>query len=191
MRYILLILLYFPTISLADTTALWDIQHLMNDLASVKEKRAKFVEQKYLKVLKQPLESSGTLLFQAPARLEKITLHPKAESFIFDQDVLSIHIESRNIKRTLKLHDYPEIGAFIESIRATLAGDLSALTRFYSYQLEGNATHWQLTLLPIESKFRKVVSEIHLIGHGAHVDSIKTIDTNGDHTVMKITEDLQ
>lgn len=191
MRYILLILLYIPTLCLADPAAQWDIQYLMNELASVKEKKAQFVETKYLKVLKHPLESSGTLLFKAPARLEKHTLQPKVESFIFDQDVLSIHIESRNIKRSLMLRDYPEIGAFIESIRATLAGDLSALKRFYSYQLEGNAAHWQLHLLPIESRFRKVVSEIHLSGHAAHVDSIETVDVNGERTVMKITEDLQ
>jgi len=38
----------------------------MQGLSQVKEAKGKFVERKFLSVLKQPLESSGTLLFQAP-----------------------------------------------------------------------------------------------------------------------------
>ena len=101
--------------------------------------QGKFVEKKYLSVLNKPLESSGTLLFQSPAHLEKHTLLPKAESLVLDQGVLTIENSARNIKRTLVLQEYPAVWAFVESIRSTLAGDLPMLERFYTIKLEGNA----------------------------------------------------
>ena len=35
----------------------------------------------------------------------------------------------------------------------------------------------------------QVMSEIVISGHGAHVDSIETTESNGDHSTMTIVED--
>jgi hypothetical protein len=191
MRYLSILLIYFPALCFAEAPAIWGMPDLMAELAKVQETKATFVELKYLKVLKQPLESSGTLYFQSPAHLEKHTLQPKAESLVLSNEMLSIEIQSRNIKRTLVLRDYPEVWALVESIRSTLAGDLSALQQLYKFELAGKAQSWQLKLQPIEIKARKFVSEIHFSGQGAYVESIETFDANGDHTLMKISNLIQ
>lgn len=162
----------------------------MLGLSQVREARGKFVERKFLSVLNRPLESSGTMLYQAPAHLEKHTLAPKVESLVLDQGVLTIDSKARNIKRTLVLQDYPAIWAFVESIRSTLAGDLPTLERFYKIELEGDAAHWKMRLLPIEIKTREVMREIRINGHGNWVDNIETLETNGDHAHMKVVEDV-
>ncbi|HEY5929847.1 MAG TPA: outer membrane lipoprotein carrier protein LolA, partial [Burkholderiales bacterium] len=54
--------------------AQWGVAQLMHELGQVKRSQARFSERKYLKVLKQPLQSSGTLTYVAPDRLEKRTL---------------------------------------------------------------------------------------------------------------------
>src|SRR3989339_1240683 len=158
MRIFLIALLCLPLLARAETVTTWDIQQLMQGLSQVKEAKGKFVERKFLSVLKQPLESSGMLLFQAPDHLEKHTLAPKVETLVLDQGVLTIDSKARNIKRTLVLQEYPAIWAFVESIRSTLAGDLPTLQRFYQIELDGDAARWKMKLLPIELKMRDVVS---------------------------------
>lgn len=189
MRIFCILILWLPAISLANTTPSWDLRQLMLGLSQVKESRATFTEQKFLKILKQPLESSGTLLYQAPDHLEKHTLVPRVESLVLDKGELTIDIKARNIKRTLVLQDYPAVWAFVESIRSTLAGDLPTLERFFKIELQGNSTAWKVRLLPIEAKTRKAVSEILFSGSGSKVDTIDIFESNGDHSLMKVVED--
>jgi hypothetical protein len=167
----------------------WGLPQLMQSLAQVQTSQGKFVERKYLSVLIAPLDSSGTLLFQAPGHLEKHTLKPKAESLVLDQGVLTIDSKARNIKRTLVLQEYPAVWAFVESIRSTLAGDLPTLQRFYKIKLKGNATKWSMQLLPLDQRTRQVVSEIVISGRGAHVTNIETSESNGDHSMMTVSEE--
>jgi hypothetical protein len=166
----------------------WGLPQLMQGLAQVQSSKAKFTERKYLAVLIAPLDSSGTLLFQAPGHLEKHTLKPKAENLVLDQGVLTIDSKARNIKRTLVLQEYPAVWAFVESIRSTLAGDLPTLQRFYKISLKGNATKWSMQLLPLDQKTRQVMSEIVISGRGAHVTNIETTESNGDHAMMTVVE---
>jgi len=189
MRILFFMLLGLPALCHAETAASFDVQQLMQNLAQVKEAKGSFVESKFLSVLDRPLKSSGTLLFQSPGHLEKHTLAPKVESLVLDQGVLTIDSKARNIKRTLVLQEYPAIWAFVESIRSTLAGDLPTLQRFYQIELEGDAAHWKIKLLPLEQKTRDVISEIRLSGHGNWVDSIETMEANGDHALMKVVEE--
>jgi len=64
------------------------LDELMQRLAQVKSARGKFVERKQLAMLQTPLESSGTLYYVAPGRLEKHMLKPRRESMILDGDTL-------------------------------------------------------------------------------------------------------
>jgi Outer membrane lipoprotein carrier protein LolA-like len=167
----------------------WDLKQLMSELAQVKTAKARFVERKYLSLLKEPLEFSGTLVYTAPSRLDKITLLPKPESLVVEQDKLTIEREAGRQRRTLVLQDYPEIWAFVESIRATLAGDLETLGRFYQTSLEGDAERWQLTLQPNEQKMRALVSLIKISGGKNWVDSIEIQEADGDHSLMTVVKD--
>ncbi|MFZ2161617.1 MAG: LolA-related protein [Sideroxyarcus sp.] len=167
----------------------WGLPQLMQSLAQVQSSKARFKERKYLAVLIAPLDSSGTLLFQAPGHLEKHTLKPKAESLVLDQGVLTIDSKARNIKRTLVLQEYPAVWAFVESIRSTLAGDLPTLQRFYKIKLKGNAGKWSMLLVPLEQRTRQVMSEIVISGRGARVTHIETTEPNGDRSVMTVVEE--
>jgi hypothetical protein len=166
----------------------WDLKQLMSELAQVKTAKARFVERKYLSLLKEPLEFSGTLVYTAPSRLEKVTLLPKPESLVVEQDKLTIE-RAGGQRRTLTLQDYPEIWAFVESIRATLAGDLETLNRFYKTSLDGDAERWQLTLQPNEQKMRVMVSLIKISGSRDWVDSIEIQEADGDHSLMTVVKD--
>lgn len=169
----------------------WGVEQLMRELAQVKSSRAQFVERKHLAILNAPLESSGTLIYTAPGRLEKHTLAPRRESLVLERDRLTLENKERNQRRTFALQDQPVIWSFVESIRSTLAGDLETLSRFYRVTLDGDERRWRLTLKPVEPDMQNVVSEIRIGGSRNRVDSIEIFETQGDRSVMTITGDVK
>jgi outer membrane lipoprotein-sorting protein len=173
----------------AADAAAWNLKQLMQGLGQVKTAKGRFVERKYLSVLSEPLESSGTLVYTAPDKLEKNTLLPKPESLLVDQEKLTFDRGAGQQRRTLVLQDYPEIWAFVESIRATLAGDLSTLNRFYIVSLEGDVADWQLLLQPNEQKMQAIVRSIRIRGSADWVNSIEIQEADGDRSVMTVARD--
>jgi outer membrane lipoprotein-sorting protein len=165
------------------------LEQLMKDLAQVKSARGRFVERKYLAMLNAPLESSGTLVYVAPGRLEKHMLSPRQESLILDGDRLIIDNRASGQRRTLPLQEHPVLWAFVESIRSTLAGDLPTLQRFYEVRLEGDAGAWHLRLKPKEARMRQAASEIRVGGKGTWVNVIEIDEAGGDRSVTEITRE--
>jgi outer membrane lipoprotein-sorting protein len=166
--------------------AAWDLQQLMDTLAQTKSGRATFVEKKHIALLDKPVESSGELLYTAPDRLEKRTLKPKAESMVVNGGELLI--ERGRQKFQLQLQAYPELAAFIDSIRGTLAGDRSALERSYRLSLEGNAERWVLQLQPVDAKMLAVIQRIRISGAGNQVRGIDITQADGDSSTMTIEQ---
>ena len=164
--------------------AAWDIAQLMQGLAQNKSGRASFVEKKYIALLDKPVESSGELLYTAPDRLEKRTFKPRPESMLIESGTLTVERNKRRM--TLRLQDYPELVAFTESIRGTLAGDVAALRRVYNLELEGSEERWTLILRPVETKMLDVVQRIRIGGSRAEVKTIEIEQTDKDRSVMVI-----
>ena len=163
------------------------VEELMRSLAQVRSRTARFVERKHVAILNAPLESSGTLVYTAPGRLEKHTVAPRAESLVLDGDRLTLEDKERDQKRTFALPEYPVIQAFVEGVRSTLAGDLPTLTRFYQVALEGNERRWRLLLRSREQRMRDFVSEIRISGSLDRIRTIEIVETEGDRSVMTIT----
>ena len=172
----------------AETPA-WDIEQLMQGLSKVPAAKGKFVERKYLAMLTAPLDSSGTLVYTAPGRLEKNTLAPKPERLVLDQDKLTLEYPDRAQRRVLALQNYPVVWAFVESIRSTLAGDYQTLNRFYRASVAGSEEQWRLSLKPVDPKMQSVVQEIRIGGSHNRLRTIEILETQGDRSVMTITED--
>jgi outer membrane lipoprotein-sorting protein len=162
----------------------WNIDRLMHGLAQTRSDHASFTEKKYIAMLEEPVESSGELFYTAPDHLEKRTLKPKPEVMILDHDSLVIERGHKNYH--LQLQDYPELAAFIDSIRGTLAGDRMALERNYRLSLEGTADSWALQLLPVDEKMQAVVKRIRIAGVGYAVRSIEITQTDDDSSLMLI-----
>lgn len=162
---------------------------LMQIMAQVKKSNATFIERKHFSMLKEPLLFAGTLTYTAPDRLEKNTNVPKAESMVLIKDKLEIRSGDADKARIVSLQEFPAIWAFVESIRSTLAGDLETLSRFYKVAIEGHANKWKLILLPLDSKMKKMVSEIRITGSQQHINTIEVMEVSGDHAMMEITKD--
>jgi hypothetical protein len=162
----------------------WTLERLLQGFAHKPAARASFVEKKSVRVLDRPLVSSGELRFEAPDRLEKRTLKPRPEVLRLDGDTLTLERGERRLQLSLRSH--PAAGAFVESIRATLAGDRAALERVYDVRLEGSERSWALTLTPRDADIARLVERIRIAGQDAEVTVIEILQANGDSTLMSV-----
>ena len=168
----------------------WGLPQLMTSLGRVKSASAQFVEHKTLHLLSAPLVSSGTLLYVAPDQVQKITVLPQRERMALSGDMLTLEGGPDDRSRSLPLSSYPQIGAFVEGIRATLAGDLPGLERFYAVTLRGDAAAWQLLLQPKDPALRKTVEWIRIAGSQDRITAVETQEGDGDHSTMSVAEDI-
>jgi len=162
----------------------WGLEQLMATLADNPGGRVSFVETRYMALLDAPIEASGELVYVAPSRLERHTVKPKPESMVLDGDRLSLSRDGQT--HTLRLRDYPEAAALIDSIRATLAGDRATLEKTYALKLSGNAGRWALDLLPADPAVARLVSRIRLSGSSGEVHEVEIFQADGDRSVMRI-----
>jgi outer membrane lipoprotein-sorting protein len=173
-----------PLALAAAPDASWNLNRLMQTLAGNPGGRATFTETKHLAVLDAPIESHGELVYVAPARLERHTLAPAAESMVLDGDTITLTRAGKTFK--LRLQDYPAAAALIDSIRGTLAGDRRALERTYLLSLSGTREAWTLHLLPSDPALAALVSRIRIDGQAALVRSVEVLQADGDRSVMHI-----
>jgi Outer membrane lipoprotein carrier protein LolA-like len=161
-----------------------DLDRLMALLAQRTHGHVSFVEEDHLAVLDRPVRSSGELLYDRPDRLEKRTLAPHAASLILEHG--SVTIESRGRAHVLALRDYPQVAPFVESLRATLAGDRHALEGIFQVTFEGGLDRWTLTLVPLDAKLQGVVQQIRIEGARDELKSVSIAQADGDASVMTI-----
>lgn len=183
-RHGLTALLLAFTCAAQAADALPDLDRVMQALAQRQHGHVTFVERKFLAVLERPLQSSGELFYDAPDRLEKRTVKPKPESLVLERGVVTVQRGRR--RYVLDLGEYPQVVPFIESIRATLAGDRTALERVFKLTFGGTFDHWSLVLMPADVKLSATVKEIHIEGSRDAIESVEILEGDGDRSLMTI-----
>ena len=173
----------------ATETRSLTIQRLFELLASEPQRKARFVETRYLSILEQPLVSTGTLTVDPSGQLIKRTLRPVREDFVLAGDILSVERPESNTRYRLEVTDSHALRAFVEAFRSTLAGDLRTLERFYHVVLQVRSHGWQLRLIPSIQEMRERVEIIIIEGAGARIERIETQEAGGDRIVMDVTPD--
>lgn len=157
----------------------------MRAMAKVKSTRATYREEKTLSILSQPLVAEGMLEYRAPDTLIKKVTSPLVESYEIRNRQLII-TDSGGGQRVVFLDDFPLVRAFVESIRATLAGDAEGLRAHYQVGFSGKFERWVLTLEPRRAELAQHISRIIITGRGVQMRTIRTLETDGDFSVMTI-----
>jgi len=157
-------------------------------LAQRQRGHVSFTEVHTLSMLREPLTSSGELFYEAPDHLEKRTLKPTRETLVLEHGELRAQRGHRT--RVLELADYPEVAPFVESIRATLAGDRAALERYFEIDFEGDVEHWTLRLRPKDAAVARSVADITLSGQRAMIASVAIRQVDGDHSLITIGPEI-
>jgi hypothetical protein len=163
------------------------LEQLMDALRGVRHVDARYVQHRYLHVLRAPIETRGTLHFAAPARFEKTT-DGSGERLVIDGDRLTIERGPGAAPVVLALHEHPEVGVLVESIRATLSGDGEALRRIFDVTLSGTLGRWLLVLQPRDATQHAMLQWMRVSGQGERIETVDSADGEGDRTEMAIVE---
>jgi hypothetical protein len=158
---------------------------LMERLAQVPERQARFHEEKTLAALEHPVASVGRLVYRRPNHLEKHTTEPVTESLVVEGDTLTIAF-GRDPARTVDLAAAPELQALVDTVRGTLAGDLKTLQRYYTIEAAGTLPSWRLTLTPSAPVVARFVRRVIVDGAATNPTLIQIVQVNGDEQRMFI-----
>jgi outer membrane lipoprotein-sorting protein len=171
----------------ASAQPTFTVEALMQRLAATGDSAVAFTETRHSSALKTPLVTAGEMRYARPAHLERRVTTPFEERYVVDGDRVTIEREGATA-RTLSLAGTPALAAFLESIRATLQGDLATLRRFYRVELEGAPSGWTLALLPSDPAMAEFVSVIRISGAAGRVTGMEVVETGGDRVVTRFAE---
>ena len=161
-----------------------ELSELMRLLAQNTSGQARFTETRTSSLLDKPLQSSGELRYEAPARFIKQTRKPVAENLRVDGSVLQI--ERNGKTRTVELESIPEAMAIIDSVRGTLLGDRRALERVFAVEARGTLSGWTLSLLPTDPRVAQTISHVQVQGAERDVLGIEVLYADGDRSSTRI-----
>lgn len=170
----------------AQAQSAWDLASLMQSLAQVRAASASFTERQTAPVLSAPLTSTGTLTYAAPDYLRKATLTPVPEIFTLDHDEVTFTGGPSGRTHVFALNQDPRIAGLVEGIRATLAGDLPGLERYYNVSLSGSADAWELHLFPKTPALQRFIRTITISGSQGSIAVIDTQTSDGGNSRMSI-----
>lgn len=165
----------------------WNLNALMTGLAVKKNAQVRFVEEKHFSFMEENLTSSGVLYYQYPDVLIREVLEPKKQRIVVKG--MHLTLEQGGKKRSIDISDYPQIRIFVDTFRATLAGDMKTIQELFDVQLYGNRESWTLSFLPRDKELLDQVEKIILQGRGKRLWSIETKGKNGDYSVMHLNYD--
>lgn len=161
---------------------------LMQALAAVPAAEARFTEVRRMQLLRVPLEVQGTLRYVRPDTLERRVQSPYEETIRIEGSRVTVDNPARGERRSYALASLPAAYALVESLRATLAGDLAALERHYHLKLAGGREAWTLSLTPRDPGIAAMLTQVRLQGSAASITRIEFDEAAGDRTTMTLRE---
>jgi hypothetical protein len=173
------------TLAAAWSATALTLDALMSDMAAVGERHATFVETKEMALLNGPVVRRGVLDYVRPDRLTMRVDAPYFERVeIVGGDVT---LERRSGVTRVALAAQPQLAAWIDSLRATLAGDRATLERHFEVRVDGSPAEWRLTLVPRDATMRAIIERVDITGRDAEVVRFAMDEAKGDRTRMVIT----
>ena len=171
------------------------LESLMQELAKKENSSATFEEYRYSSFLTKPVRLSGRLFYKKPDLLIKENNYPTDEKLKIISDRVEFEKieDGKKIKRILAIEDYPFLESMVVGLRATFAGDLKKLRKFYNIKLSGNSINWKLELTTRavvtdpDKLFENSVKKMIISGSASDFSKVEMYDADGEKTVIKIT----
>lgn len=185
-RAVCLLLSVLVVVPQAPAQTSWGMEQVMRALGEIDIAESTFVERKESLYLTETLVLSGTISFRAPDKLTKHITEPFEETITIDGDTVIIDKAKEQNQRRYSLAANPAVKTILESVRATLAGDLSGLEDYYSANLWGDAGQWELHLIPRNEQILELIEFISVHGSYGKISRIETLEIDGDRSVLEI-----
>jgi len=157
------------------------LDQIMARLAAAPSRETRFVADKHVAALAQPVHSAGRMLYRKPDHLEQITQTPQPERLVIDGGSVSISSPGQPTRR-LGLDDSPALRILADTLLGAVSGNRAALARHFRIAEQGPLQAWRITLTPAGNVTAQVVRIAYIDGDGAEVRQIDIVQANGDET---------
>ncbi|MBO2681126.1 outer membrane lipoprotein carrier protein LolA [Shewanella algae] len=165
------------------------LQQLSTKMALSDSSRGQFEQVRWLRVLKQPLRSSGEFLFQRELGMLWQQQTPFGNLLLLKQGEL-IQQDSQGKLSVTKADASPAAMAEMlpRMMQSLLSGDIQALSQgFELYLLNDQAGHWQLGLKAKEQTMAALLPQMVLEGN-KDLESLTLLAKNGDISQIFFSE---
>ncbi|SIT40318.1 conserved exported hypothetical protein [Paraburkholderia ribeironis] len=173
-----------------DSSAL--VSQIAAHLAQPKGVRAQFTQTQTLAAMKQPLVSSGALLFlRERGVIWQIDTPYKATYVITDAGVAELNADGQRVSANSAHNAQGTRGVAQVSkmMRAMLGGDLSALYSQFDVHAEGSAAQWRMRLTPNQPQLAQSIKGLEMDG-GAYLQRLRITLANGDVTKLDFAKSV-
>ncbi|HTJ94410.1 MAG TPA: outer membrane lipoprotein carrier protein LolA [Pararobbsia sp.] len=169
----------------ANSTTL--VSQIAARLGQAKGIRARFTQTQTRAALKQPLVSSGSLLFfRERGAVWQIEKPYRATWVINDSGVTELDAQGHRPpgKSASGARGAAQISGMMRSM---LAGDLSALYSQFDVRAEGTPSHWQIVLVPNQPQLAQAIESLTMSG-GDYLQSLRVTTSRGDVTLFEFAD---
>jgi outer membrane lipoprotein-sorting protein len=157
------------------------VSQIATHLAQAKGVRAQFTQTQTLSAMKQPLVSTGSLVFfRERGVIWQIDTPYKATYVITDTGVSEVNANSQrmNSKSSDGVRGVAQVSRMM---RAMLGGDLSALYAQFDVHADGTPAQWRMQLTPNQPQLAQSIKGLEMSG-GDYLQALRITLANGDVT---------
>ncbi|OLL30200.1 hypothetical protein BTH42_18790 [Burkholderia sp. SRS-W-2-2016] len=159
------------------------VSQIAAHLAEPKGVRAQFTQTQTLAAMKQPLVSSGSLLFyRERGVIWQIDTPYKATYVITDAGVAQLNAAGQRVG-THSAQGTRGVAQVSKMMRAMLGGDLSALYSQFDVSAAGSAAQWRMHLTPNQPQLAQSIKGLEMSG-GDYLQNLRITLANGDVTQL-------
>lgn len=163
------------------------VSQIAAHLAQAKGVRAQFTQTQTLAAMKQPLVSTGSLLFfRERGVIWQIDKPYKATYVITDAGVTEVDANGRRVT-SHSAQGTRGVAQVSKMMRAMLGGDLSALYSQFDVEAQGSAAQWRMQLTPNQPQIAQSIKGLAMSG-GDYLQSLRITLANGDVTQLEFTK---
>lgn len=156
-------------------------------LAQAKGVRAQFTQTQTLSAMKQPLVSTGSLVFfRERGVIWRIDTPYKATYVISDAGVSEVDANGKRVN-TKSAQGVRGVAQVSKMMRAMLGGDLSALYSQFDVDAQGTALQWKLELKPNQPQLAQSIKGLQMTG-GEFLQTLRIALANGDVTQIEFAK---
>ena len=157
------------------------VSQIATHLSQAKGVRAQFTQTQTLSAMKQPLVSTGSLVFfRERGVIWQIDTPYKATYVITDTGVSEVNANGQrtNSKSSDGVRGVAQVSRMM---RAMLGGDLSALYAQFDVHADGTPAQWRMQLTPNQPQLAQSIKGLEMSG-GDYLQALRITLANGDVT---------
>lgn len=160
---------------------------ISTNIQDIKSIRADFVQTKHVRILNQPVRSSGQMYFENPGKLKWQYTNPYAYSVLFKDNKL--YINDKGKKDQINLQNNRNFDKLGRLLSGTMNGDIFQDQDFNIEYLKDGAV-FIARLKPENTQFKAYIQavELYFNGNETTVSKIKMIEPNDDYTLIQFSK---